>query len=142
VLNTSTKEAHMSTHTTIGIPTRQRRSRYWLAAAMLAAAIVGAALALTVNALTDDATSTAVVASVAPTGSAARDAKRVPSLMTLTPARLAAGALGTSYALPTHEQGPTMASVLAAMDPKTRAYTKKIMALTFNQLAAGAAGSP
>ena len=132
----------MSTHTTIGITT-QRRSRYWLAAAMLAAAIVGAGLALTANALTDDrGSSNALVASAVPTGSAAQDAKRVPSIMTLTPARLAAGALGTSYALPTQEHGPTLASVLAAMDPRTRAYTKKIMALTFNQLAAGAAGSP
>lgn len=133
----------MSTHTTIGIPTRQRRSRYWLAAAMLAAAIVGAALALTINALTDDGGNpTAIVAAAAPTGFPVHYENPMPSIMTLTPARLAAGALGTSYALPTHEQGPTMASVLAAMDPKTRAYTKKIMALTFNQLAAGAAGSP
>jgi Nickel responsive protein SCO4226-like len=74
--------------------------------------------------------------------SAAADARRVPSIMTLTPARLAAGALGTGYALPTKHHGPTVASVLASMSPQTRQYTKAIMDLTFAQLAAGAAGSP
>ncbi len=62
--------------------------------------------------------------------------------MALTPARLAAGALGTGYQLPQTQHGPTIASVLASMDPKTRRYTEKIMALTFTQLAAGAAGHP
>jgi hypothetical protein len=63
-------------------------------------------------------------------------------IMALTPARLAAGALGTGYQLPKAQHGPTIASVLASMDPKTRQYTEKIMALTFTQLAAGAAGHP
>ena len=40
----------------------------------------------------------------APVSSAAQDARRVPSLMSLTPARLAAGALGSSYALPYSER--------------------------------------
>lgn len=74
--------------------------------------------------------------------SAEADARRVPSIMTLTPARLAGGALGTGYALPTKHHGPTVASVLASMDPRTRQWTKAVMDLTFAQLAAGAAGSP
>jgi hypothetical protein len=78
----------------------------------------------------------------ASTSSAALDAQRVPSIMSLTPARLAAGALGTGYALPTVHRGPTVASVLASMSPQTRRYTKAVMALTFAQLAAGAAGHP
>ena len=74
--------------------------------------------------------------------SAAQDARKVPSIMTLTPARLAAGALGTSYALPTTHNRPTTASILASMSPQTRQYTKRIINLTFTQLAAGAAGQP
>jgi hypothetical protein len=58
--------------------------------------------------------------------------------MSLTPARPAAGALGAGYALPTAplptmQQCPTMASILASMSPETRAYTKAIMSLTFAQ---------
>ena len=64
------------------------------------------------------------------------------SIMALTPARFAAGALGTGYALPAKRSGPTMASVLASMSPETRRYTQAIMNLTFTQLSAGAAGSP
>jgi hypothetical protein len=74
--------------------------------------------------------------------SAADDARRVPSIMSLTPARLAAGALGTGYALPSEEAGPTVESVLASMSPGTRRSTTAIMNLTFAQLAAGAAGHP
>src|SRR5262249_12971252 len=66
----------------------------------------------------------------------------VSTLMALTPAELAAGAFGTSYALPTAKSGPTLQSVLASMSPETRRYTKRITGLTFAQLAAGAAGSP
>ena len=62
--------------------------------------------------------------------------------MSLTPARLAAGALGLGYALPHVQRGPTMESILASMSPETRRYTRAVMALTFRQLAAGAAGSP
>ncbi len=36
------------------------------------------------------------------------------SIMALTPARFAAGALGAGYALPTRQSGPTMAAVLAS----------------------------
>jgi hypothetical protein len=64
------------------------------------------------------------------------------TIMSLTPARLAAGALGMSYALPSTSSAPTMSSVLASMSPQTRAYTKAITSLTFAQLAAGAGGHP
>jgi len=74
--------------------------------------------------------------------SAAEDARKVSSIMSLTPARLAGGALGTGYALPTTQSGPTTASILASMSPQTRQYTKRIINLTFTQLAAGAAGQP
>ena len=43
--------------------------------------------------------------------------------MSLTPAQLAAGALDSSYALPTVQQGPTTAVILASMSPQTRRYT-------------------
>jgi hypothetical protein len=64
------------------------------------------------------------------------------SIMSLTPAQLAANALGTGYALPTKQAGPTVDSVLASMSPETRRYTEAVMDLTFEQLAAGAAGHP
>jgi hypothetical protein len=74
--------------------------------------------------------------------SAAKDARRVPSIMSLTPARLASGALGTGYQLPQRQSSPSVASVLASMSPQTRRYTESVMRLTFAQLAAGAAGHP
>jgi uncharacterized protein DUF4242 len=67
---------------------------------------------------------------------------RAPSIMFLTAADLAANALGTGYALPSARKGPSVESVLASMAPETREYTKRIMDLTFAQLAAGAAGQP
>ena len=67
---------------------------------------------------------------------------RSPSMMSLTAGDLAANALGTGYALPSAQKGPTMESILASMSPQTREYTKRIMNLTFAQLAAGAAGQP
>ena len=70
------------------------------------------------------------------------DTTGAPSIMSLTPAGLAANALGTGYALPSAHKGPSVESVLASMSPQTRAYTKRIMNLTFAQLAAGAAGQP
>jgi hypothetical protein len=65
-----------------------------------------------------------------------------PSIMSLTAADLAANGLGTGYALPSSQNGPSVDSVLASMSPQTREYTKRIMSLTFAQLAAGAAGMP
>jgi hypothetical protein len=75
-------------------------------------------------------------------GGQTQDVRRHPSIMSLTAADLAANALGTGYALPSAQKGPSVESVLAAMSPQTREYTKPIMNLTFAQLAAGAAGSP
>jgi hypothetical protein len=70
------------------------------------------------------------------------DTTRTPSIMSLAPAGLAANALGTGYVLPSAQKGPSVESVLASMSPQTREYTKRIMNLTFAQLAAGAAGQP
>ena len=67
---------------------------------------------------------------------------QVPSVMSMTPAQPAGSGLGTGYALPSAQSGPTVDSVLASMSPETRRYTQRIMSLTFAQLAAGAAGSP
>jgi hypothetical protein len=64
------------------------------------------------------------------------------TIMALTPARFAAGALDYGYALPQVQHVPTVAQVLASLSPSTRRYTKAVMALTFEQLKAGAAGSP
>ena len=75
-------------------------------------------------------------------GGQTQDARRGPSIMSLTAADLAANALGTGYALPSTHKGPSVESVLASMSPQTREYTKRIMNLTFAQLAAGAAGQP
>jgi Nickel responsive protein SCO4226-like len=76
-------------------------------------------------------------------GSPLQDAKRDPSFMSLTPMRIATGALGGGYQqVPVHQTGPTVASVLASMSPETRRYTKAIMNLSYAQLAAGAAGHP
>jgi hypothetical protein len=70
------------------------------------------------------------------------DSPRTPSIMSVTPAGLAANALGTGYALPSAQEGPSVESVLASLTPQTRESTKRIMNLTFAQLAAGAAGQP
>ena len=43
---------------------------------------------------------------------------------------------------PNAQSSPTAAAVLASMSPETRRYTESIMNLTFEQLAAGAAGQP
>jgi len=64
---------------------------------------------------------------------------RAVSIMSLAPAQLFAGALG-GYAVP--NEGPTIESVLSTMSPETRRYTERVMNLTFEQLAAGAAGHP
>jgi hypothetical protein len=60
----------------------------------------------------------------------------------MTPARLAGVGLGTGYQLPGSQSSPTAAEILASMSPETRRYTESIMNLTFEQLAAGAAGRP
>ena len=63
-------------------------------------------------------------------------------LRSMTPAQLAGVGLGTGYQLPNAQSSPTSAAVLASMSPGTRRYTESIMNLTFEQLAAGAAGHP
>jgi len=64
---------------------------------------------------------------------------RPTSVMQLTPGAVAGGALG-GYAIPA--KGPSLQQVLASMSPQTRRYTERLMSLTFQQLAAGAAGHP
>ena len=63
-------------------------------------------------------------------------------VMSMTPAQLAGVGLGTGYQVPNEQSSPTAAAVLASMSPETRRYTESIMNLTFEQLAAGAAGHP
>jgi hypothetical protein len=65
-----------------------------------------------------------------------------PSLVPMTPWQLSGAGLGTGYQLPSAQTSPTAASALASMSPETRGYTEQIMNLTFEQLAAGAAGQP
>jgi hypothetical protein len=110
--------------------------------AALAAVITWMLLVLAFDNGTSAAASSAQTEAAAPVSSARQDARRVPSIMSLTPAGLAAGALGTGYALPSLQNGPTMESVLSSMSSKTRRHTEAVVALTFEQLAAGAAGSP
>ena len=68
--------------------------------------------------------------------------RHADQLMSMTPAQLAGVGLGTGYQLPNAQSSPTAAAVLASMSPETRRYTESVMNLTFEQLAAGAAGQP
>ena len=133
----------MNVSTTIPATIEIRRSRLlWLVTGVgILVAVVTWAL---VSVAFDRGSSSAQPVSTyaANPSSAAQDARSVPSILTFTPARLAAGALGTGYAVPTARKEPTVASVLASMSPSTRRYTQAVMALTFRQLSAGAAGSP
>ena len=134
----------MNASTAIPATIEIRRSRLlWLVCAVgvLAAAVTWSLVAVAFDGGSGGATRVQAPV-VVPASSAAQDAARVPSVMDLTPAELAGGALGTGYALPSVEQGPTLSSVLASMTPSTGSYTQAIAALTFRQLAAGAAGSP
>jgi hypothetical protein len=133
----------MNIHDAIAAAPAQPRGRWlWLAAGLLAIGAIGAVLALRSDSGPHKAGSGVATRASVALSSAAQDARRVPSIMSLTPARLAAGALGTGYAIPRAPTGPTMTSVLSAMSPETQRYTKAIMSLTFTQLAAGAGGSP
>jgi hypothetical protein len=148
-------------------PTVQIR-RNLLVGLVVAAAALAAAVTWAVYSLAFDGGTTSSTASTAsrPASSVVQNARRVPSMpltsaqvarlasigmqpsryidlvMSLTPAQLPAGALGTGYAPPTEQGGLTIKSVLASMSPQTRRYTERIMHLTFDQLAAGAAGHP
>jgi hypothetical protein len=131
--------------TSIAIPATIEIKRNRLLALVTAVAVLAAVITgIIVHFAFDSNASAASAQTVATTSasSATVDARRDPPLMSLSPARLAAGALGTGYALPTADQGPTLASVLASMSPETRRYTKAVTSLTFAQLAAGAAGHP
>jgi Nickel responsive protein SCO4226-like len=71
----------------------------------------------------------------------ARDTGKFPSIMSFTPAELSAGAVW-GYALPSAPSGLTRESVLSSLSPKSRRYIEALTGLTFEQLGAGAAGSP
>jgi hypothetical protein len=124
----------MSVHTTTA-PLARRPSRWFVTAAAVVAA---GATAIVLSLAVGGGSGTTRLAPAAPAPSVNGPAW----LMSLTPARLAAGALGTGYALPSTTTGPTTESVLASMSPQTRHYTNTVTSLTFTQLAAGAAGSP
>jgi hypothetical protein len=142
VQSISRKGRAMTVHTSIAVPARQRHTRFAvLAAALVAAAIVTAvAVALATGSSHKSAGSGRL--SPASTPQAHYNSAAMDSIMALTPARFAAGALGSGYALSVKQTGPTLASILASMSPQTRRYTEAVMALTFTQLKAGAAGSP
>ena len=133
--------------TSIAIPATIEIKRNRLLALVTAVAVLAAAITWMIVHFAFDQNASPAVSSVQPAvpnavSSATADAGRVPSLMSLSPARLAAGGLGIGYALPTAQSGPTTESILASMSPETRRYTKAVTSLTFAQLAAGAAGQP
>ena len=127
-------------------------------AAALAACVTWAVTAVAF----DDGTSGAVSRSASPSASqgvtatftltrkqieglstmAQQTASHADPLLSMTPAQLAGVGLGTGYQLPNAQSSPTSADVMASMSPETRRYTESIMNLTFEQLAAGAAGQP
>ncbi len=100
------------------------------------AVFVGACVAAAGLALSHGSGTTSAPASA----QAAKTTSQKVTLMQLTPGEIAGGALG-GYALP-NAKGPSLQQVLASMSPQTRRYTERIMSLTFQQLAAGAAGHP
>ena len=134
----------------MSVQTHPRSTRTWpvaIAAAMLAAGLTAAVFVFAVGTGSEQTAPSVPTTPAAVTAPATTQAVHGVDVMSLTPARLAAGALGVGYALPTVplptvQQGATTASILASMSPQTRAYTKAIMSLTFAQLAAGAAGAP
>jgi hypothetical protein len=128
----------MTASTSIPVTIEIRRSR--LAALIVLVAAIAAVVTWAIATFAFDNGSSTARSSSLPRVAVAARIPRGPSIMSLTPADLAANALGTGYQLPTVHHGPTVASVLASMSPETRRYTKAIMNLTFAQLAAGAAG--
>jgi Tfp pilus assembly protein PilW len=77
-----------------------------------------------------------------PASAIARLGSLAGSSQSVTPWQLSGASLGTGYQLPSAQSSPTVASVLMSMSPETRRYTEQVMNLTFEQLAAGAAGHP
>jgi hypothetical protein len=131
----------MTVHTTVAPRVGERHRWLLIGAAALAAVVIGAVLALTFTS-NDTTSKSAATGAAGSVSSTPRYASTTATIMALTPARFAAGALDYGYALPQVPHGPTVASVLASLSPSTRRYTKAVMALTFAQLKAGAAGSP
>jgi hypothetical protein len=157
------KGAEMSTYPSIPATVELRRGRFFGLVVGIAALTAAVTWALSAYAFDSGSATTAssgsqvseivdplppaslhfrVVAGPGSATSAAQDARRVTPIMSLSAADLAANALGTGYAVPSAHEGPSVESVLASMSPRTREYTKRIMSLTFAQLAAGAAGQP
>ena len=137
----------MSVSASIPATVQMRRVRFLgliVVVAALATAGTWAVFALAFDNGTQEAASNARTSMAVPAASVAQDAGKAPSIMSMTPAQLAGLGLvlRTGYALPSAQSRPTAASVLASMSPQTRRYTERIMNLTFEQLAAGAAGSP
>jgi hypothetical protein len=134
----------------MNVQTHPRTTRTWpvaIAAAALATGLTATVFVFAVGTGSEQAAPSVPATPRAVTAPATPQAAHGVDVMALTPARLAAGALGLGYALPTVplpsvQQGPTTASILASMSPQTRAYPKAIMSLTFAQLAAGAGGQP
>ena len=128
------KGAEMSVSPSIPATVEIKRGRLFglVAAVAVLAAVV--TWALVVFAFDDTSSTTTPASVVSSSPSVAQDAQKVTSVMSLTPAQLAAGAYGTGYALPTAQSGPTTASILASMSPETRRYTRAIMNATFAQL--------
>ena len=108
---------------------------------MAAAAVVSAgAIAIVLSLTTGGGTGKQPVTIAAPP---AAQGTQAPSwLMSLTPARLAAGAPGHGLRPAGRHERPDDGVVLASMSPQARRYTEAVTSLTFAQLAAGAAGSP
>jgi len=130
----------MTVHTTVAPRVGERRRWLVIGAAALVAGVIGVVLALTLT--SNGTTSKSAATRASGSASSAPHGGTMATIMSLTPARFAAGALDYGYALPQVQHGPTVAQVLASLSPSTRRYTSAVMALTFAQLKAGAAGSP
>jgi uncharacterized protein DUF4242 len=143
------KGAEMSTYPSIPATVEIKRGRLFGLVVGIAALTAAVTWVLAAYAFQSGGSTTAAATAPAVQGymsylgqRTAAGTNRAPSVMSLTPAGLAGNALGTGYALPSVQKGPNVESVLASMSPQTREYTKRIMNLTFAQLAAGAAGQP
>jgi hypothetical protein len=129
----------MTVHTTITAPTRRRRG--WLVLAGVASATIVATVAVLFAAGKDTRASVSGTPAVR-VHHGRYNSAAMATIMSLSPTRFAAGALGLGYALPSARRGPSVAAVIASMSPATRRQTEAVMSQTFAQLAAGAAGSP
>jgi len=134
------RRSEMSASTTIPATVQIRRSR--LVGLIGLVATLAAVVTWGLVAFAFDNGSSNAVPAGKPSVSSSKPLSMQDAIMALTPAQVAAGALDIGYQLPTVQHGPTVASVLASMNPQTRRYTKAIMNLSYRQLAAGAAGHP